>query len=176
MTHGLEAEHVAHQRGEDVDHGARLEQVERIGDEGVEALVVARHVLDPVGPALVVVEVGEQVRPHGGPGARGGLGGHGGGGLLARHARLGRHLEARQDVGIGDRVIRLPIRLAVLFDARLIGLHCHEQLLFLVETSVCAHPSRRSGGLRATEGFGSSGTVRQRRQAGMGAYCTSIPR
>ena len=39
---GLEAEDVAHERGEDVHHRPLLEEVDGVGDEGVEAGVVAR--------------------------------------------------------------------------------------------------------------------------------------
>ncbi len=93
---GLEAEHIAHQRGEHVDHRAFFEQVDRIGDEGVEAGVVAGHVFDAVGAALVVVHVGQQIGPHRGPGAGGRLGRHSGCSLFAIDARLRGDLEAGQ--------------------------------------------------------------------------------
>ena len=80
----LETEHVADERGEDVDHRPFLEEVDRVGDEGVEAGVVAGHVLDAVGAALVVLEIGQQVGPDRRPRAGRRLGGDGGGGLLAR--------------------------------------------------------------------------------------------
>ncbi len=118
----LEAEHVAHQRGEHVDHRAFLEQVDRVGDEGVEAGVVAGHVLDAIGAALVVVQVGQQVGPDRGPGAGGGFGGHGRGDFLAVDARLRRDLEAGQDVGVLDDVIGFPIRAAVFLHAGTVGL------------------------------------------------------
>ena len=129
---GLEAEHVADQRGEHVDHGAFFEQVDRIGDEGVEAGVVAGHVLDAVGAALVVVQVGQQVGPHRGPGAGGGLGGHGGGDFLALDARLRGDLEAGQDIGVLRGVFRGPVGLAIFLDASVVGLHCHASLLSVV--------------------------------------------
>ena len=95
-----------------------------IGDEGVEAGVVAGHVLDAVGATLVVVEVGQQVGPHRGPGAGRRFGGDGGGGFFARHARLRRDLEAGQNVGVLGRVIRLPVGLAVLLDAGAVAAGC----------------------------------------------------
>jgi hypothetical protein len=122
---GLEAEHVADQGGQHVDHGAFFEQVDGVGHEGVEAGVVAGHVLDAIGAALVVVQVGQQVGPHRGPGAGGRLGGHGGGDFLPVHARLGGDLEAGQDVGIQGGVIRGPVGLAVFLHASVVGLHGH---------------------------------------------------
>ena len=119
---GLEAEDVAHQRGEDVHHGPFLEEVDGVGDEGVEAGVVAGDVLDAVGAALVVLEVGEEVRPHRGPGAGGRLGGHGRGGLLAVDARLRRDLEAGQEVRVLHVVVGLPVRVAVFLHAGAVGL------------------------------------------------------
>ena len=94
-----------------------------IGDEGVEAAVVAGHVLDPVGAALVVLEVGEQVGPHRRPRARRALGGHGGGRLLAGHPVLGRDLEAGEEVGVLRFVLRLPVGLSVVLDAGVVGGH-----------------------------------------------------
>ena len=122
---GLEAEHVAHQRGQHVDHRAFFEQVDRVGHEGVEAGVVTRHVFDAVGAALVVVQVGQQVGPHRGPGAGGRLGGHGGGHFLAVHAGLRRDLETREDVGVLGGVVGFPVRAAVFLDARVVGLRRH---------------------------------------------------
>ncbi len=119
---GLEAEDVAHERSEDVHDRAFLEEVDRVGDEGVEAAVVAGHVLDAIGAALVVVEVGQQIGPHGGPRAGGGLGGHRGGGLLAGDARLGGDLEAGEDVGLGHLVMRFPVGLPVFLHAGAVGL------------------------------------------------------
>ena len=84
---GLEAEHVADQRGQHVDHRTFFEQVDRVGHEGVEAGVVAGHVFDAVGTALVVVQVGQQVGPHRGPGTGGRFGGHGGGDFFTRSRR-----------------------------------------------------------------------------------------
>src|SRR3569623_1502320 len=122
---GLEAEHIADQRGEDVDHRAFFEKVEGVGHEGVEAGVVARHVFGAVGAALEIVHVGQQVGPDGGPGASGGPGGDGGGGLFTGHARLRGDLVAGQDVGVCRGVVRHPVGFAVLFYARFVGLHCH---------------------------------------------------
>jgi hypothetical protein len=53
-----EAEHVADQGGQHVGDGTFLEQVERVGDEGVEGVLVARDVFDAVAAALVEVEIG----------------------------------------------------------------------------------------------------------------------
>ena len=121
-AHRLEAEHIADQGGEDVDHRAFLEQVDGVGDEGVEGLVVAGHVLDGVGAALVVVEVGQQIGPDRRPGTGGRLGGNGGGSLFAGHAGLRDDLEAGEEIRILRRVIRHPVSLAVFFDARTVSL------------------------------------------------------
>ena len=66
------------------------------------------------------LECGRLQLPHPGrqlekgrPGAGRGLGRHGGCGFLARHARLRRDLEAGQQVGVLDRVLRLPVGLPV---------------------------------------------------------------
>ena len=92
-TYGLEAEDVADQRGEDVDDRTFFEEVDRVGDEGVEGLVVARDVLDGVSAALIVVHVGEKVGPDRRPGAGRGLGGDGGSSFFTRNARLRGDLE-----------------------------------------------------------------------------------
>ena len=111
-AHRLEAEHVADQRGQHVDDRAFLEQVERVGDEGVECVGVARDGFDAVGAAVVVIEVGQQVGPHRRPGAGRGFGGDRGGGFLARHPGLRDDLEHRQQIGVERHVIRGPIGLA----------------------------------------------------------------
>ncbi len=67
-TQGLEAEYVTDQGGHDVYNRTFLEQVDRVGNEGVEAGVIAWYVLDRVGTTLVVVQVGQQVGPYCGPG------------------------------------------------------------------------------------------------------------
>mmetsp|Transcript_38712 Transcript_38712/g.90622 ORF Transcript_38712/g.90622 Transcript_38712/m.90622 type:complete len:631 (-) Transcript_38712:1357-3249(-) len=121
----LEPEHVAHQRGEHVDHRALLEQVDGIGHEGVEAGVVARHILDSVGATLVVIQVGQQVGPHRGPGAGGRLRCHGRRHLFPIHARLRRDLEHRQDVGIQGGVLGHPVGLTVFLDAGVVSLDSH---------------------------------------------------
>ncbi len=69
VTQGLEAENVAHQGSEYIDHRALFEEIDGVCDEGVERFIVARHVLDAIGTALVVVQVGQEIRPHRGPGA-----------------------------------------------------------------------------------------------------------
>jgi hypothetical protein len=125
---GLEAEDVADQRGQHVDHGAFFEQVDRVGHEGVEAGIVAGHVFDTIGAALVVIQVGQQIGPYRGPGARGGLGGHGGGDFLPRHTRLRGDLEAGKDVGIQRGVVWGPVSLAVFLYASVVGLYGHGSL------------------------------------------------
>ena len=112
----LEAEHVAGERSEHVDHRAFFEQVDGVGDEGVKAGRVARHVLDAVGAALVMVEIGQEIGPHCGPGAGGGLGRHRCRGLLARNALLRRDLETSQKVGVFHRIVRFPIGVPIVLD------------------------------------------------------------
>jgi hypothetical protein len=68
VTHGLEAEDVAYQRGEYVDDRSFLEQVDRVGDEGIVGLVVARYVFDCVGTALVIIQIRQEIGPDRGPG------------------------------------------------------------------------------------------------------------
>jgi hypothetical protein len=51
----LEAEHVADQRGEHVDHRTFFEQVDRIGNERVETAVIAGYVLYRIGAPLVMI-------------------------------------------------------------------------------------------------------------------------
>src|SRR3569833_333258 len=91
---GFEAEHIADQRGENVDHRAFFEQVDGVGHEGVVAGVVARYIFDAVGATLVVVEVGQEIGPYSSPGAGGGFGGDGGSGLFTGYARLWCDLDA----------------------------------------------------------------------------------
>ncbi len=88
----LESEHVTDQRGQHVDDRTLFEQVDRVGDEGVERLGVARHVFDAVSAALVVLEIGQEFGPDRTPGAGRRFGGHGGGDLFTRHFRLARAL------------------------------------------------------------------------------------
>ncbi len=128
---GLEAEHVADQRGQHVDHRAFLEQIDRVGHEGVEAGVVAGHVFDAIGAALVVVEVGQQIGPHRGPGAGRRLGGHGGGNFFTIHARLRGDLEAGQNVRVFRLVVGGPVSLPVFLHTGVVGFHCHCLLLHL---------------------------------------------
>src|SRR3569832_305955 len=109
----LEAEYVADQRGQHVDDGAFFEEIDRIGDEGVESLLVARHRLDAIGAAFVVIKIRQQVRPHRGPGAGGRLGGDGRGRYFARLARLRRDLETRQQVRAQWNVVGGPVCLAI---------------------------------------------------------------
>jgi len=128
-AHGLEAEHVADQRGEDVDHRAFLEQVDGVGNERVKSLVVAGHVFDRVGATFVVVEVGQQIGPHRGPGSGRRLGSHGGSRLLAGNAGLGCDLEACQDIRCLRLVIRHPVGFAVFLDTCAVVLsHCDDPL------------------------------------------------
>jgi hypothetical protein len=125
----LEAENVADQRGQHVDDGALLEEIDGIGDERIEGLVVSRHVLDAVGAALVVLQIREQIGPHSGPGTRGGLGRDRRGGFFPGHPVLGCHLEAGQKVGVLRRVLRRPIGFGICLDACLIGLGGHRSSL-----------------------------------------------
>ena len=116
VAQGLEAKHVADQGGQNVGDRALLEQVEGVGDEGIEGFLVARNIFDAIATALVKVEVGEELGPHGGPGAGGGFSGHSGSHLFAGHTFLAGALEAGQQVGVEGDVIRSPIGVAVLLD------------------------------------------------------------
>ena len=116
MAQSLETKNVANQGGQNVGDGAFLEQVEGIGDEGVERLFVARHVFDAIATALVEVEVGEELGPHSGPGARGRFSGHSSGNFFLRYTFLAGALEAGQQVGVEGDVIRSPVGIPVLLD------------------------------------------------------------
>ena len=67
----LEAEDIADDGGQQVDDRALLEQVEGVGDVGDQLIRLSRDRLDLVAAGPVPVQVGEQVGPHRGPGARG---------------------------------------------------------------------------------------------------------
>ena len=100
MAKSLEAEHVADQRGQNVGDGTLFEQVEGVGDEGIEGFLVTGNVFDAVAAALVELEIGEELGPHGGPGAGGGFGSHSSCNLFLGHTFLAGALEAGQQVSV----------------------------------------------------------------------------
>jgi len=63
-TQGLEAEHVADQGGQHVNHGTFFEQVDRISYERIEAGIIARYIFDAVSTAFVVIQIGQQIGPY----------------------------------------------------------------------------------------------------------------
>ena len=124
-THGLEAEHVTDQRGEHVDHRTLFEQIDRVGDEGIETGIVTRHIFDAIGATLVVVHVGQQVGPHRGPGAGRRFRCYRCCRFFTINARLRGNLETCQEVGVQRGVFRHPVGLPVFLHPGLIGFHCH---------------------------------------------------
>ena len=112
---GLEAEHVADDRGGQVGDRAFLEQVEVIGNPG-EVLLLGpgtgsgvRHRLDLVGLGAIELAGGQPVGPHDGPGGGGGLARNRRGGLRRIHTRLRGDAEDHHEIGFEGHVVRLPV-------------------------------------------------------------------
>ena len=111
----LEAEHIADDGCGEVRDGARLEQVEIVGDIGEVGAGRVRHRIDAVALGPVLVAGGEPVGPHDRPGGGGAFARHGGACLHRVHAVLGRDPEQRDDIGVLGQVVGLPVpHLAVL--------------------------------------------------------------
>ena len=106
---GLEAEHVADDRGRQVGDRALFEQVDVVGDVRDVLAVPARHREHPVALGLVVLVGGEPVGPHHGPRRGRGFPGHRGARLLRGDAGLRRDPEGGQDIGGLRLVIGLVI-------------------------------------------------------------------
>merc|ERR1712100_666827 len=64
VAKSLETEYVADKGGQNVCDGTFFEQVEGVGDERIEGLLVTRDVFDAIAAAFVEVEIGEELGPH----------------------------------------------------------------------------------------------------------------
>jgi hypothetical protein len=114
----LEAEHVADDRRRQVGDGARLEEIEVVGDVGEKLVFAAGHRVDAVGLGAVALAGRQAIGPDHGPGRRGRLTGHGGRGLDGIDAVLRRDAEQRDHIGVDRLVVGLPVaHLRVLHDA-----------------------------------------------------------
>ena len=63
-TQGLKAEYVTYQRGQNINDRTFLEQIQRISDESVESVFVARNVFDAICTTFVELKVSQQLRPY----------------------------------------------------------------------------------------------------------------
>ena len=106
---GLEAEHVADDRGGEIGDRARLEQVEIVGDIGEILSLCARDGIDAEALAPVLFAGREAVGPHHRPGGGRRFAGNRGGGFHRIDALLRRDAEAGDDVGVLRRVVGLPV-------------------------------------------------------------------
>ncbi len=116
-TQSFEAKHIAHKRGQHIDYRSLLKQIDRIGDKGVVAFIVTRHVFDLIGTAFVIVQIGQQVGPHCRPGAGGGFRSDSSGNLFPGEARLRRYLEAGEQIAWFGFIVGFPVGLPIVLHA-----------------------------------------------------------